>query len=366
MATEFNRKIILEDGQEYYGYAFGAGGDKVLEIVFNTSMVGYQEILSDPSYTAQAVVMTYPLIGNYGMAEDDYESANPSIGALIVREYNDEPSNFRSAATLGDVMKKYNIAGVWGLDTRKLNRSIRDFGSRKALITGADTPREEGLQILKNSRIPTDAVSRVSRKTVQTFPAEQERFHVAAIDCGMKQNIVRSLNKRGCSVTVVPWDTTADTIRNLKPDGVFISNGPGDPVDVPQTIETIKKLLGTIPIFGICLGHQIISLAYGAKTYKLKFGHRGGNHPVKNLETGKIEITSQNHSYAVATESLAGTPLTVTHINLLDQTIEGIECDKDAVFSVQYHPESAPGPQDSAYLFDRFIRMMEEGGAQHA
>ena len=366
MATEFNRKIILEDGQEYYGYAFGAGGDKVLEIVFNTSMVGYQEILSDPSYTDQAVVMTYPLIGNYGMAEDDYESANPSIGALIVREYNDEPSNFRSAATLGDVMKKYNIAGVWGLDTRKLNRSIRDFGSRKALITGADTPREEGLQILKNSRIPTDAVSRVSRKTIVEFPAEQPRFHVAAIDCGMKQNIVRSLNKRGCTVTVVPWDTTADTIRSLKPDGVFISNGPGDPTDVPQTIETIKKLLGTLPIFGICLGHQIISLAYGARTYKLKFGHRGGNHPVKNLETGKIEITSQNHSYAVDTESLAGTPLTVTHINLLDRTIEGVKCDRDAVFSVQYHPESAPGPQDSAYLFDRFIRMMEEGGAQHA
>ena len=366
MATEFNRKIILEDGQEYYGYAFGAGGDKVLEIVFNTSMVGYQEILSDPSYTDQAVVMTYPLIGNYGMAEDDYESAHPSIGALIVREYNDEPSNFRSAATLGDVMKKYNIAGVWGLDTRKLNRSIRDFGSRKALITDAATPREEGLRILKTSSIPTDAVSRVSRKTIQLFPAEQELFHVAAIDCGMKQNIVRSLNKRGCSVTVVPWDTTAATIRSLKPDGIFISNGPGDPTDVPQAIQAIRELLGTIPIFGICLGHQIISLAYGAKTYKLKFGHRGGNHPVKNLETGKIEITSQNHSYAVDMESLAGTPLTVTHINLLDRTIEGVKCDRDAVFSVQYHPESAPGPQDSAYLFDRFIRMMEEGGAQHA
>ena len=325
MATEFNRKIILEDGQEYYGYGFGADGDKVLEIVFNTSMVGYQEILSDPSYTDQAVVMTYPLIGNYGMAEDDYESANPSIGALIVREYNDEPSNFRSAATLGDVMKKYNIAGVWGLDTRKLNRSIRDFGSRKALITGAATAREEGLEVLKNSTIPTDAVSRVSRKKTELFASEQERFHVAAIDCGMKQNIVRSLNKRGCSVTVVPWNTTADTIRSLKPDGVFISNGPGDPTDVPQTIQTIRELLGTIPIFGICLGHQIISLAYGAKTYKLKFGHRGGNHPVKNLETGKIEITSQNHSYAVDKESLAGTPLTVTHINLLDQTIEGIK-----------------------------------------
>ena len=366
MATDFNRKIILEDGQEYYGYGFGATGDKVLEIVFNTSMVGYQEILSDPSYTDQAVVMTYPLIGNYGMAKEDYESEHPSIGALIVREYNDNPSNFRSAATLGNVMKQYNIAGVWGVDTRKLNRSIRDFGSRRALLTDAATPREKGLQILNESKIPTDAVSRVSRKAVQEFPAEQERFRVTAIDCGMKQNIVRSLNRRGCSVTVVPWDTPADKIRSLKPDGVFISNGPGDPVDVPQTIQTIRELLGTIPIFGICLGHQIISLAYGARTYKLKFGHRGGNHPVKNLETGKIEITSQNHSYAVDTGSLADTPLTVTHINLLDQTIEGVKCDKDAVFSVQYHPESAPGPQDSAYLFDRFIRMMEKEGKHHA
>ena len=366
MATNYNRKIILEDGQEYYGYGFGAAGDKVLEIVFNTSMVGYQEILSDPSYTDQAVVMTYPLIGNYGMAEEDYESEHPSIGALLVREYNDEPSNFRSTATLGDVMKKYDIAGVWGMDTRKLNRSIRDFGSRKALVTDADTPLKKGLQILQESKIPTDAVSRVSRKTIVESPAAEERFHVAAIDCGMKQNIVRSLNKRGCSVTIVPWDTTAETIRSLQPDGIFISNGPGDPTDVPQTIETIKKLLGTIPIFGICLGHQIISLAYGARTYKLKFGHRGGNHPVKNLDTGKIEITSQNHSYAVDTQSLAHTPLKVTHVNLLDQTVEGVKCEKDRVFSVQYHPESAPGPQDSAYLFDRFIQMMEEGGAQHA
>ena len=281
MAINFNRKILLEDGQEYYGYGFGASGDKVLEIVFNTSMVGYQEILSDPSYTDQAVVMTYPLIGNYGMAEEDYESAHPSIGALIVREYNDEPSNFRSAATLGDVMKKCGIVGVWGVDTRKLNRSIRDFGSRRALITDAATSREKGLNVLKESSLPTDAVSRVSRKTPEEFPAEQARFHVAAIDCGMKQNIVRSLNKRGCSVTIVPWDTTAETIRSLQPDGVFISNGPGDPTDVPQTIETIRQLLGTVPIFGICLGHQIISLAYGARTYKLKFGHRGGNHPVK-------------------------------------------------------------------------------------
>ena len=359
MVKDFNRKIVLEDGQEYYGYGFGAHDEKVCEIVFNTSMVGYQEILSDPSYTYQAVVMTYPLIGNYGMADDDYERDMPTLGALIVREYNDEPSNFRSTATLSEVMKKFSIPGIYGIDTRKLNRSIRDFGSRKVLITDISTTLEKGLSILKSTNIPTDAVSRVSCDKIMVSHAESQKFHVVAIVCGMKMNIVRSLNKRGCKVTIVPWNTPAEAIEALDPDGIFISNGPGDPTDVPETTQTIKNLIGKYPIFGICLGHQIISLAYGAKTYKLKFGHRGGNHPVRNLETNKIEITSQNHSYAVDADSLKGTALTVTHINLLDNTIEGVKCDKDKVFSVQYHPESAPGPQDSAYLFDRFIMMME-------
>ena len=360
MGIEFDRKIILEDGQEYYGYAFGAVVDKVCEIVFNTSMVGYQEIISDPSYTYQAVVMTYPLIGNYGMADDDYETKTPTIGALIVREYNDEPSNFRSTATLSEVMKACGIPGISGVDTRRLTRSIRDFGSRRALLTSAETPKEKGLEMLSKTVLPTDAVSQVSCKERWVSPAETERFHVAAIDCGMKLNIVRSLNKRGCRVTVLPYDTPDTVIESLKPDGIFLSNGPGDPMDVPATIATVKSLLGRYPIFGICLGHQILSLAYGASTYKLKFGHRGGNHPVRNLLTNKIEITSQNHSYAVDAESLKGTRLAVTHVNLLDQTVEGAACDEDRAFSVQYHPESAPGPQDSAYLFDRFIKMMEE------
>ena len=360
MVKDFNRKIILEDGQEYYGYGFGAHNEKVCEIVFNTSMVGYQEILSDPSYTYQAVVMTYPLIGNYGMADDDYERDTPTLGALVVREYNDEPSNFRSTATLSEVMEKFGIPGIYGIDTRKLNRSIRDFGSRKVLITDIFTPLEEGIAKLKSTDIPTDAVSRVSCDKIMISYAETQKYHVVAIDCGMKMNIVRSLNKRDCKVTIVPWNTPAEAIMALDPDGIFISNGPGDPTDVPETTQTIKNLIGKYPIFGICLGHQIISLAYGAKTYKLKFGHRGGNHPVRNLETNKIEITSQNHSYAVDADSLKGTDLVVTHINLLDNTIEGVKCDKDKVFSVQYHPESAPGPQDSAYLFDRFIKMMEE------
>ena len=357
---EYNRKLILEDGQEYYGYGFGAQCDKVCEIVFNTSMVGYQEIISDPSYTYQAVVMTYPLIGNYGMADDDYETKTPTIGALVVREYNDEPSNFRCSKTLSQVMKEYNIPGIYGVDTRKINRSIRDLGSRKALITGIDTQKEWGLKMIEQTNIPTDAVMKVSCKEPWLSRTEHERFTVVAIDCGMKMNIVRSLNKRGCKVIIVPWNTSAQDIEKYNPDGVFISNGPGDPTDVPPVIETIRTLRGRHVIFGICLGHQIISLAYGAKTYKLKFGHRGGNHPVRNLETGKIEITSQNHSYAVDMESLKDTDLTATHINLLDNTIEGVECKADKVFSVQYHPESAPGPQDSAYLFDKFVQLMKE------
>ena len=370
MFREYNRKLVLEDGQEYYGYGFGDDSEKICELVFNTSMVGYQEILSDPSYTDQAVVMTYPLIGNYGMADEDYETDTPTIGALIVREYNDEPSNFRSTKTLAEVMKEYEIAGIEGIDTRKLTRSIRDFGSRKALITSAQADKASCIEKLKGTDLRTDQVSRVGNGTdaaadETAFAIDRKKYgsgtglHVVAIDCGIKQNIVRSLRTLGCDVTVVPWNTSAGEIENLKPDGVFISNGPGDPTDVPETIETIRSLIGKYPVFGICLGHQIISLAYGAKTYKLKFGHRGGNHPVKDLETGRIEVTSQNHSYAVEESSIKDTKLTVTHVNLLDGTVEGVKCEEDKVFSVQYHPESAPGPQDSAYLFDRFIQMMK-------
>jgi carbamoyl-phosphate synthase small subunit len=364
MASDINRKVLLEDGSEYNGSAFGdTDGERVCEIVFNTSMVGYQEIVSDPSYTYQAVVMTYPLIGNYGTADEDFETGRPTIGALIVREYNDMPSNCRSTAALGDVMKKYGIAGVYGVDTRKLTRSIRDYGSRKALITAASTPREIGLQKLARMEVPRDAVAKVSCTTPWQAPAWQApawpaRFHVVAVDCGIKLNIIRSLSKSGCKVTVVPWNTSAEEIERLHPDGICLSNGPGDPMDAVPVINLVKQLRGSYPIFGICLGHQIIALAYGAKTYKLKFGHRGGNHPVRNLLTGKVEITSQNHSYAVDADSIRG-DLAVTHVNLLDATVEGLRCEADMVLSVQYHPESAPGPQDSGYLFDCFVELME-------
>lgn len=356
---KFDRKLILEDGSEYYGYGFGCMEDRITEIVFNTSLVGYQEIVSDPSYTYQTVVMAYPLIGNYGITEEDFETETPTIGGLAVRDYNDDPSNFRSRYTLSALMEKYHIPGIYGIDTRKLVRSIRDLGSRRVYMTDAEMPLEEGLNKLKAYEMPRDAVSKVSRKEAQEYFIPDGKYHVVAIDCGMKQNIVRSLNQKGCNVTVLPWNVSLQEVENLKPDGIFLSNGPGDPTDVKPVIQLVRDLRGKYPMFGICLGHQIISLAYGAKTYKLKFGHRGGNHPVKNLLTGKIEITSQNHSYAVDKKSIADTMLEVTHLNLLDQTVEGMACKADKVFCVQYHPESAPGPQDSAYLFDQFVEIMK-------
>ena len=359
---EYDKKLILEEGTEYFGKGFGYNDAsvRIFEIVFNTSPVGYQEILSDPSYTDQGVVMAYPLIGNYGIAADDFETRTPTISAMIVREYCPEPSNYRSIMTLEDVMKKYHVIGISGIDTRGLVRHIRDHGSCRAMIADISTNTDESVKQLKAYRLPTDAVSRVSRREAEYYKSEEGRFHVAAIDCGMKENIIRSLVKRGCDVTVLPWYTPVRNILSLEPDGLFISNGPGDPQDVPAVIDTVRRLHGRLPIFGICLGHQILSLSYGAKSYKLKFGHRGGNHPIKDLATGKIEITSQNHSYAVDPDSLQDTPLTATHINLLDNTVEGVECARDKAFGVQYHPESAPGPQDSGYLFDRFINLMEE------
>ncbi len=358
--NEQKRRLILEDGTVFIGEGFGAESDAVCELVFNTSMVGYQEIVSDPSYTDQAVVMSYPLIGNYGITDEDFESRIVAPTAFIVRDYNDQPSNFRYTKTLSELLADNGIPGVTGIDTRKLVRHIRDHGSQRVLITSDNISPEEGQKRIADTPVPHDAVSRVSCKKRWYARTANPRFNVVAIDCGIKLNIVRMLNKYGCNVVVVPYDTGSENILQMHPDGVFVSNGPGDPADVSVVTKTIQNLIGKLPIFGICLGHQLIARAYGADTYKLKFGHRGGNHPVKNMLTDKIEITSQNHSYAVDEKTIKNDKIKVSHMNLLDNTVEGIVCPSDKVMSVQYHPESAPGPKDSAYLFDQFVALMEE------
>lgn len=355
------RKLVLASGSEYYGEGFGSDRDSVCEVVFNTSMAGYQEIVSDPSYTDQAVCMTYPIIGNYGITDEDYETKTPTIGALIVRDYNDNPSNFRYTKTLGELMQEYNIPGLAGVDTRRLTREIRSAGSQKGLICSADMPIEAAMELLAETELRHDQVCRVSCAKRWYSRTSNHKYTVVAVDCGIKLGMVKALNARGCNVTVVPYNTTAEEIDFMKPDGILLSNGPGDPEDVPEVVETVRALRGRYPIMGICLGHQMIALAHGARTYKLKFGHRGGNHPVRELATGHIEMTSQNHSYAVDPDSLAGTGLEVTHVNLLDNTVEGLRSADGTIFSVQYHPESKPGPQDSAYLFDRFVAMLGKG-----
>ena len=292
----YDKKIVLENGKEFYGYGFGADVTAINELVFNTSMVGYQEIISDASYTDQMVCMTYPLIGNYGMTDEDYETKVPTMGGLIVREYNDLPSNFRYTKTLSEVLLEYDIPGISGVDTRMITRIIRDEGSQKVMICDANKPLVDALQMVRDYQMPTDMVSRVSCKKRWYSRTPNHKYDVVAIDCGIKHNIIRKLNEKGCNVTVVPFDTSADEIMKMQPDGLFLSNGPGNPEDVQPVINVVKELHGQLPIFGICLGHQMISLALGAKTFKMKFGHRGGNHPVMNIETGKIEITSQNHS----------------------------------------------------------------------
>lgn len=360
MEREFNRKLVFEDGTEIYGYGFGSNTEKVCELVFNTSVVGYQEVVTDPSYTYQMVVMTYPLIGNYGIADEDFESKTPTIGGLVVRDYNDMPSNFRYTKTLDELLIENNIPAIYGVDTRMLTRYIRDNGTCKALITDASTNLDDAIEVLKSRDIPNDAVKRVSCKKRWYSRTSNHEFNVVAIDCGISLSTIKGLNVRGCNVTVVPYNTPTEDIRFMKPDGVFISNGPGNPEDLPEVLNTIKELRGEVPIFGVSLGHELIALSYGAKTYKLKFGHRGSNHPIRNLKTGKVEIASQNHGYCVDADSLIKTPLEITHTNIMDDTVEGISCEKDKIFSVSYLPSSFPGNQDGRYLFDQFISNMKE------
>lgn len=353
-----NSKLILENGLVFEGKRFGYHGEKICEIVFNTSMVGYQEILSDQSYNEQFVVMTYPLIGNYGLADEDYESRIPSIGGFIVKEINDEPSNFRFTRTLSEVMEEYQVVGISDIDTRMLTRTIREQGSMKSIITDIDTPHDECMRKIEEYQYPTNQLEKVTSKKKWYSKTHNHKFNIVAIDCGIKLNIVRKFNEKGCNVTVVPYGTTSEEIKSFEPDGLFISNGPGNPEDADAVIKNVQQLQKDIPIFGICLGHQIIALANNAKTYKLKFGHRGGNHPVMNFTNNKVEITSQNHSYAVLEESIKDSDLEVTHINILDNTVEGMKSKTNPIFSVQYHPESAPGPHDSDYLFDIFLDNM--------
>lgn len=353
------RKLVLEDGHVFEGVGFGSMEEKLAEIVFNTSMVGYQEILSDPSYCDQIVCMSYPLIGNYGLADEDYESKGIFMSGFIVREYNDIPSNFRFTRTLGEVMEENHVVGLAEVDTRELVRIIRNQGSMKALICDIDKPMEECMKLLNAYTFPSNQVAKVSSKKIWYSRTANPLYTVVAVDCGVKLNIIRKLNACGCNVIVVPYQTSKETILKFKPDGLFLSNGPGDPENVKEVISLIQEIRGTLPILGICLGHQLIGLAYGAKTYKMKFGHRGGNHPVKDLDTDKVEITSQNHSFAIDGNSLENTGLRLTHVNLLDGEAEGMIDEKNRVIAVQYHPESAAGPEDSSYIFHRFMEQMK-------
>jgi len=393
--------LALADGTVFEGSSFGAEGECVGEVVFNTAMTGYQEVLTDPSYKGQIVCMTYPLIGNYGINPEDIESRRPFVEGFIVKEGSPYPSNWRKAQTLDAYLKERRIVGIQGIDTRALTKHIRDQGAMEGVISTIDLSPASLVEKARSSPglIGRDLVKEVcctepfrwwqgewrwphgyldasgvrsqelKKEQLDLFSAHPSpltphlRYRVVAIDCGIKYNILRQLVNAGCDVFIVPAFATADEILAYNPDGIFLSNGPGDPEGVTYLIETTRRLIGRRPIFGICLGHQILGLALGGRTYKLKFGHHGANHPVKELHTGKVEITTQNHGFAVDIDSIPGGEVELTHVNLNDGTVEGMRHTRFPIFSVQYHPEASPGPHDSRYLFDRFISLMERSRA---
>ena len=352
--------LILEDGTVFAGESIGSTREVISEIVFNTSMTGYLEVLTDPSYAGQAVVMTYPLIGNYGITPD-MESERPWVDGYIVRELSRIPSNFRCEGTIQDFLKEHDIPGICGIDTRALTKILRDKGTMNGMITtNEDYDLDEILPRLA-AYTTGDVVSKVTCAAPKVLPGDGKR--VALLDLGAKRNIAKSLNDRGCEVTIYPADTPAETILAGNPDGIMLSNGPGDPKDCTEVIKEIKKLYDSdVPIFAICLGHQLMALATGADTHKMKYGHRGGNHPVKDLSTGRVYISSQNHGYVVDVDKLDPSIATPAFVNVNDGTNEGLKYTGKNIFTVQFHPEACPGPQDSGYLFDRFIEMM--GGDQ--